>query len=95
MFIDGDHDGNAPENDAVAVMDHCVEDAIVVFHDMTSPYVARGLASFQQRGWNVRLYNTMQVLGIAWRGDVAITNHVKDQSAFNLFQPHLGDFPSS
>lgn len=93
IFIDGDHDENAPEDDAVAVIGFCAEDAVVVFHDMTSPSVARGLAVFKQAGWQVRLYNTMQVLGIAWRGNVTIPDHVRDPSAFHLFQPHLRDFP--
>ena len=89
VFIDGDHDGDSPENDAKGVIGYCAEDAVVMFHDMTSPDVARGLAVFQDAGWNVRIYNTMQVLGIAWRGNVTVPAHTKDPSVPHLFLSHL------
>lgn len=93
VFIDGDHDGEAPERDAFAVMDNCADDAIVMFHDMTSPHVTRGLKAFDRAGWKVGLFNTMQVLGIAWRGDVVIPKHVRDPSVPHILQPHLKDIP--
>ncbi len=88
-FIDGNHDGDAPENDAKGVLGYCAEDAVVMFHDMTSPDVARGLAVFQDAGWNVGLFNTMQVLGVAWRGEVKIPMHNQDPNMVRLFYPHL------
>jgi len=92
VFIDGNHDGEAPADDARAVIGYCADDAVVVFHDMTSPHVAAGLEVFRQAGWNVCLYNTMQVLGIAWRGSASIPNHVHDINTPQLFYRHLAGF---
>lgn len=89
VFIDGNHDGDAPEMDARAVLEHCAENAVIMFHDMTSPHVAAGLAVCREAGWNVRLYNTMQILGLAWRGDVTIPDYVQDPNTPALFYPHL------
>lgn len=91
-FIDGNHDGDAPEDDARAVLEHCAADAAVMFHDMTSPHVARGLAVFQDAGWNVAVWNTMQVMGVAWRGEVVVPRHVADPNVPRLFYSHLERF---
>lgn len=92
VFIDGDHDGDAPAADARAVIGYCAEDAVIMFHDITSPDVAKGLGACKDAGWNVRLFNTMQVLGVAWRGEVAIPEHVADPNVPRLFYPHLAEF---
>ena len=78
-FIDGYHEGEAPANDARAVLPLLADDALVMFHDLVSPHVAAGLAVFAQAGWNVGLYNTMQVMGAAWRGAARPVAHVADK----------------
>ncbi|CAM5400959.1 hypothetical protein AFEL58S_02034 [Afipia felis] len=88
-FIDGNHDGDAPETDARTVHQFLDDDAIVVFHDLTSPFVERGLDYFRKAGFSVRLFNTMQILGIAWRGNVEIPEHVADPNATPITQEHL------
>ena len=55
------------------------DDALVMFHDLVSPHVAAGLAVFAEAGWRVGLYNTMQVMGVAWRGTAAPASHVADK----------------
>ncbi len=67
-FIDGYHEGDAPRDDARAVLPLLADDALVMFHDLISPHVAAGLAVFADAGWSVGLYNTMQIMGAAWRG---------------------------
>lgn len=91
-FIDGSHDDTAPADDARGVLPFLAADAVVVFHDLTSPYVAAGLAVLREAGFSTRLFNTMQILGVAWRGDVTIFDHVPDQNIFPIFIPHLQDF---
>ncbi|MCJ2033402.1 class I SAM-dependent methyltransferase [Methylobacterium sp. J-068] len=91
-FIDGNHDGEAPYNDAVNVLNYLAEDALVVFHDLTSPFVEKGLEVFLNAGFNVKLFNTMQILGVAWRGDVNPPEHVRDQNTPMLFQSHLAKY---
>jgi predicted O-methyltransferase YrrM len=92
VFIDGNHDGEAPAADARAVLPYLTKDAVVVFHDLTSPDVAAGLAVMAEAGWSVRLFNTMQVLGVAWRGNVTLPEHRPDPNVPELFQQHLQRF---
>lgn len=91
-FIDGSHDGTAPADDARGVLPFLADDAVVVFHDLTSPHVAAGLSVFRDAGFSTRLFNTMQILGVAWRGNVKIFDHVTDENIFPIFIPHLQDF---
>jgi predicted O-methyltransferase YrrM len=91
-FIDGNHDDDAPRDDAREVLKHLADDAIVVFHDLTSPFVERGLAVFRDAGFSVRLFNTMQILGVAWRGNVRPPRHIQDPNVPVIFHPHLAKY---
>ncbi|WP_436644438.1 class I SAM-dependent methyltransferase [Microbaculum sp. FT89] len=88
-FIDGNHDEDAPASDAEAVSKHMARKAVVVFHDLTSPHVAAGLRVFEAQGWSIGLYNTMQVLGVAWRGNVRLPKHVADRNVPVVLPGHL------
>ncbi|MEX6780031.1 class I SAM-dependent methyltransferase [Limnospira fusiformis] len=78
IFIDGDHEGQAPLNDAMICEQFVEEDAMILFHDLSSPYVAKGLDFLRQQGWNTMVYQTMQIMGVAWRGDVEPVQHIPD-----------------
>ena len=91
-FIDGDHDGSAPANDASEVLQYLAKDAVVVFHDLTSPFVEKGLAVFREAGFSTKLINTMQILGIAWRGRVTIPEHIPDPNVPPIYARHLGKY---
>lgn len=92
VFIDGDHDGDAPAADARAVLPHCAEDAVVMFHDLTSPHVAAGLQVFAQAGWRVGLFNTMQILGVAARGAAQVPTHIADDNIPRFLPAHLTQY---
>lgn len=92
VFIDGDHEGTAPRRDAEIVAQYCAADATVVLHDLISPHVAAGLEVFQAAGWNVEVFNTMQVLGVAWRGKIKPVRHAADPQMPSLDLPHLRGF---
>ena len=47
-FIDGDHDGEAPTRDALACLPFLEPTAMVLFHDLVSPHVAKGLRTFER-----------------------------------------------
>ncbi len=66
-FIDGNHDGDAPRADAAAVLPFLAADCMVMFHDLTSPFVEAGLAVYRNAGFKTCILNTMQILGVAWR----------------------------
>lgn len=92
IVIDGNHEGDAPMQDALAVSEHCAADAMVIFHDLVSPHVAEGLRALKQRGWKTRIYNTMQIIGVAWRGEVSCIDHVEDPNIpYPFFYSSLRD----
>lgn len=88
-LIDGSHDADHPRLDAIAVAPHMARNSIVVFHDLTSPFVERGLYAMRRAGFKTRLFNTMQILGIAWRGRVDIPAHVADPNTPRFLPDHL------
>lgn len=92
VLIDGNHDGTAPADDAAAVLPHLADDAMVVFHDLTSPFVEAGLRVFREAGFETVLINTMQVLGVAWRGNVEPPKHVPDPNAPIWLPAHLDGY---
>ena len=69
------------------------EDALVMLHDLISPHVAAGLAVFADAGWSVGLYNTMQIMGVAWRGRARPAPHVADKDMPATSAEHLRRFP--
>lgn len=92
-FIDGYHEGDAPRLDAEAVAGLCAETACVMFHDLTSPFVSAGLAALAKAGWHTGLYNTMQIVGIAWRGDFTPAPHLADPNVPIPRLSHLAQHP--
>jgi predicted O-methyltransferase YrrM len=92
-FIDGDHDGEAPTRDALAVLPFLEPTAMVLFHDLISPHVAKGLRTFEQSGWRVMAYQTAQMIGVAWRGEVAPVGHEPDPTQRWTVPGHLSGIP--
>jgi hypothetical protein len=74
------------------VLDQCAADATVVLHDLASPFVAEGFEVFRAAGWNVRLYNTMQIMGVAWRGRFAPPDYAADPQVLPVTEAHLKRF---
>jgi hypothetical protein len=88
-FIDGEHHGEAPTRDALALAPFLLPTAMVLFHDLVSPYVAKGLRALEAVGWNVMAYQTAQMIGAAWRGEVAPVAHKPDPSQAWRVPDHL------
>jgi glycosyltransferase involved in cell wall biosynthesis len=94
FFLDGDHEGSAPVRDALACLPYAADDCAFVFHDLASPDVAAGLRAMQAEGFHVVLYQTAQVMGLAWRGDVAPVPHVPDPAVAWQIPSHLVGLPT-
>ena len=94
-FIDGDHEGMGPLRDAEECEKHLEENALVLFHDLASPTVAKGLDFFRDRGWNTKIYNTMQIMGVAWRGNVSPVAHQPDPRVAWAIPQHLSGYEIS
>lgn len=89
IFIDGDHEAPGPLKDAIACEKYAEEDAIILFHDLSSPDVAQGLDYLKEKGWNTMIYQTMQIMGVAWRGNVEPVRHIPDQTVHWQLPVHL------
>lgn len=94
IFIDGDHEGLAPLHDAEACCPFAAADAMVLFHDLASPHVAKGLDYYRRQGWQTRIYHTMQIMGAAWRGNVRPVRHRPDPRVDWKLPEHLAGFDS-
>ncbi|MEG4628740.1 TylF/MycF/NovP-related O-methyltransferase [Microcoleus sp. AR_TQ3_B6] len=95
IFIDGEHENEGPLNDAIACEKLAEEDAIILFHDLAAPDVAKGLDYLKQRGWQTVVYQTMQIMGAAWRGNVEPVKHQPDPNISWQLPAHLQDYSVS
>jgi hypothetical protein len=93
VFIDGDHDGEAPRLDAEVVHSYSSEDAMIVLHDLASPDVAAALSWLRAHGWDTYIYQTMQIMGVAVRGTARPIAHLPDPSQHWTLPSHLASFP--
>ncbi|MDR3539178.1 MAG: class I SAM-dependent methyltransferase, partial [Acetobacteraceae bacterium] len=95
IFIDADHEGDAPRLDAEAAMLYATDTAMMLFHDLASPFVAAGLDAMRNAGWHTMVYQTMQIMGVAWRGNVQPVKHVPDPKVFWTLPRHLSGYEVS
>ncbi len=94
-FIDGDHEGAAPSRDALAVLPHMADDCAILLHDVASPDVAAALYVLEGAGFNIRLFQTMQIMAIAWRGRAVPVAHRPDPTIDWELPHHLLGWPIS
>ena len=78
FFIDGNHERPGPLQDAKAAHVVATPDALVLFHDLVSPDVTEGLSYLRDESWQTMIYQTMQIMGVAWRGQCSPLRHVPD-----------------
>ncbi len=95
IFIDGNHDTPSPLNDAIVCEKYAEEDALILFHDLTSPDVTEGLEYLRQKGFKVMIYQTMQIMGVAWRGNVEPVMHDPDPQVDWHLPKHLQNYSVS
>jgi hypothetical protein len=95
IFIDGNHDRPGPLQDAIAAHQVAADDALVLFHDLVSPEVAEGLDYLRDQGWQTMLYQTVQIMGVAWRGAALPLVHQPDPSVAWSLPDHLAGYQVS
>ncbi len=95
IFIDGNHEAPGPLNDAIICEQLAEEDALILFHDLASPDVAQGLDYFKEKGWNTMVYQTMQIMGVAWRGNIDPAIHQPDPKINWKLPTHLQHYSVS
>ena len=96
-FIDGVHEGEAPLRDAQACARAARKDCLILFHDLSSPDVARALSWLQAEGWNCGVHYTCWFIGVAWRGSMEPLRHTPDPNVDWDYLirccPYLAEFP--
>lgn len=95
FFIDANHDGEAPMNDVKAVERHAAEDCIVLFHDLCTASVERAVAYLRDKGWNVMIYHTIDLMAVAWRGKIEPVEHIPDPALGTELPDYLSDYKVS
>ncbi|MEG4210199.1 TylF/MycF/NovP-related O-methyltransferase [Microcoleus sp. S13_B4] len=95
IFIDGNHESPGPLNDAIACEQLAEADALILFHDLASPDVAQGLDYLRDKGWQTLVYQTMQIMGVAWRGNVEPVIHQPDPKVNWVLPAHLQSYTVS
>jgi predicted O-methyltransferase YrrM len=95
FVIDGDHEAPGPERDVEICLRHATDDAAFIFHDLASPHVAEALRLLEAKGFNILIYQTMQIMGIAWRGQIMPVRHVPDPRVAWQLPHHLVGLPVS
>ena len=93
IFIDGNHEGDAPLTDAVFAQNIADLDSMIVLHDLRSPDVSSALSYLRRMGWNVGLYLTTQIMAVAWRGNILPITHYRDVNYPINIPLHLDEFP--
>ena len=91
IVIDDVPIGDAPRLDAAAIEACAADDAIVFFHNVLIPAIADTVRALRDRGWHIRLYETMQVMAAAWRGAIAPPDHVPDPALGQTLPLYLAD----
>lgn len=95
FFIDGDHSGSQPVQDAMTCERYAADGALILLHDLTSPDVAAALDYLRTSGWQTMVYQTMQIMGVAWRGAVEPIEHFPDPAVLWPQLEHLQQHPVS
>jgi hypothetical protein len=78
MLIVGHHGAPGPLSDAQICEGVAESDALIIFHNLAVPGVAQGLDYLRNCGWHTLVYQTAQIMGAAWRGNVKPVDHIPD-----------------
>jgi predicted O-methyltransferase YrrM len=93
-FIDALHHHPYPLLDAIAAAQLCAQDAMIIFHDAIIPAVYEAVGFLQICGWQLKIYDTSQMLAVCYRGDVELVDHIPDDAIRalpipNYLEPHV------
>jgi hypothetical protein len=91
-FVDGDHVAPAPLRDVQTCAPFMEPTAAIVLHDLACPDVAEALFYLRSAGWDVALFQTMQIMGVAYRGFRLAINHQADRNQEWSLPDHLHSF---
>jgi predicted O-methyltransferase YrrM len=80
FFLDRNPTGPLPLDIIQACEARAAPNAMMLFNNLVIPAVADGWKWLQSKGWQLRAYQTRQMMGVAWRGTAAPVEHWPDPS---------------
>lgn len=93
LFVDGFFDEDTPARQIDVLVKYCSRDAMILIHDLGNPGVAGALYRLRELGWATMIYDTMHLMGVAWRGNVAPIMHQSDPAIRRVLPGTLQGFP--
>lgn len=69
VCIDGDHERGKPLEDARNAAAHLTETGVILLHDTLGQPVQEAVTWLLDHGFKARVYETVHVVTVAWRGD--------------------------
>ncbi|MBE8996982.1 class I SAM-dependent methyltransferase [Nostoc sp. LEGE 12447] len=92
IFIDGTNEAINPLNYAIICEQLAETEAFILFNNLNSLDVTQGLDYLKQKGWNTMIYQTRQIMGVAWRGNIEPVQHQPDPNVNWSVPEHLQNY---
>jgi lipopolysaccharide biosynthesis glycosyltransferase len=92
IFIDSSLDVSSALAMAIACEKYTEPNAMIVFQNLVSQDVYQGFNYLKQKGWQTRIYQTVSIIGVAWRGKIEPVNHQSDPQIAWELPKHLENY---
>lgn len=76
--IDGDHSPGKPLEDARNALAHLAETGVIILHDFIGQPVQEAAVWLMDQGMKCRVYETVHMVAVCWRGDFTPPDYVQD-----------------
>ncbi|WP_019503038.1 glycosyltransferase [Pseudanabaena sp. PCC 6802] len=78
IFIDSSFDRSSVRHLAIVCERYAEPDATILFANASVPEVVASLNDLKNRGWQTTIYQTLQGMAVAWRGNIQPIKHYSD-----------------
>lgn len=78
IFIDSSLDVLSTLAMAIACEKYTEPNAAILFQNLVSQDVCQGFNYLKSRGWQTKIYQTVSIIGVAWRGKIEPVSHQSD-----------------
>lgn len=93
IFLHASHEDEASRNQVSRLAEIAADDCMVFVSNLVSPRNAAAFRQFRGAGWHSKLFQTAEIMGVAWRGNVEPPAHVPDPDVAWTLPRHLSDWP--
>jgi hypothetical protein len=92
IFIDSSWDVSSTIESAIACEKYTEPNVTIAFQNLVSQDVCQGFNYLKSRGWQTKIYQTVSVIGVAWRGKIEPVGHQSDPQIAWELPKHLEDY---